>query len=158
MKLINELLIIESLNDYKNNVIWEKEDSIRLDGIGTIYHNGNETFPQFYKYSAPYDGHFCAEYFQVDEQEAYEIIENYIEKRKREINSLLDIYCKDNVHGNSIEYELMHSTQSEIIRCQYCKYACIDPERESDEIYCSENDFYRWDDWFCGSAKRREDV
>lgn len=46
---------------------------------------------------------------------------------------------------------------NDLIRCQYCKYACIDPERESDEIYCSENDFWRWDDWFCGSAKRRED-
>lgn len=96
MKLLNGLLIIENQNDYKNDVVWEKEDSIRLDKIGVIYHNGNKTFPQFYKISEPYDGHFCAEYFKVDEQEAYEIIEDYIKKRKSEINSLIDILPKEN--------------------------------------------------------------
>ena len=89
MKLLNGLLIIERQNDYKSGVIYEREDSIRLDKIGVIYHNGNKTFPQFYKYSAPYDNHFCAEYFKVDEQEAYGIIKNYIEKRRKEIDSLL---------------------------------------------------------------------
>ena len=47
--------------------------------------------------------------------------------------------------------------QPQIIRCKDCKYACIDPERESDEIYCSENDFWKDDDWFCGNAERRTD-
>lgn len=154
MKLVNGLLIIEKQGDYKNNVIWEREDYIRLDRIGVIYHNGDNSFPQFYKYSAPYGGHLCAEYFKTDEQEAYKIIKDYIEKNQQEINSLLDLYYKND--GNGINYELMHSKQSEIIRCQYCKYACIDYERESDEIYCSENDFWRWDDWFCGFGKRRE--
>ena len=47
------------------------------------------------------------------------------------------------------------SVQPEIIRCKGCKYACIDPERESDEIYCSENDFWKDDDFYCGFAERR---
>ena len=157
MRFIDDLLIIESQDDYKHGVIYEREDSIRLDKIGVIYHNGNKTFPQFYKYSAPWDGHFCAEYFKVAKREAYEIIKDYIEKRKREINLLLDLYYKDNEHKNDIEYELMYSTQPEIIRCQYCKYACVDPKRKNDAIYCSENGWWRWDDWSCGDAKRRED-
>ena len=49
------------------------------------------------------------------------------------------------------------SAQPEIIRCKDCNYACIDPERESDEIYCSENDFWKDDDFYCGYAKRREE-
>lgn len=95
MKLINGLLIIENKDDYKNNVVWEKKDSIRLDRIGVIYHNGDNSFPQFYKYSVPYDGHFCAEYFKTDNQEAYEIIKDYIKKRRSEINLLLDLLPDD---------------------------------------------------------------
>lgn len=47
--------------------------------------------------------------------------------------------------------------QPEIVRCKDCNYACIDPERESDEIYCSENDFWKDDDFYCGYAERRTD-
>ncbi|MBQ7146005.1 MAG: hypothetical protein IJR95_04475 [Lachnospiraceae bacterium] len=54
-------------------------------------------------------------------------------------------------------FDALPSAQPEIIRCKDCKYSCIDPERESDEIYCSENDFWRWDDFYCGFEKRRED-
>lgn len=49
------------------------------------------------------------------------------------------------------------AAEPQIIRCKDCKYACIDPERESDEIYCSENDFWRDDDFYCSFAKRRTD-
>lgn len=53
--------------------------------------------------------------------------------------------------------ENMPSAESGIIRCKDCNYACIDPERESDEIYCSENDFWKDDDFYCGYAERRTD-
>ena len=53
--------------------------------------------------------------------------------------------------------ENLQSAQPEIIRCKDCNYACIDPERESDEIYCSENDFWKDDDFYCGYAERRTD-
>lgn len=57
-----------------------------------------------------------------------------------------------------VDNALLHKyAQAEIIRCKYCNYACIDPERESDEIYCSENDFWKDDDFYCGYAERRTD-
>ena len=57
-----------------------------------------------------------------------------------------------------VDNALLHKyAQAEIIRCKDCNYACIDPERESDEIYCSENDFWKDDDFYCGYAERRED-
>ncbi len=78
MKTINRILILEKEHDYdKNDVIWEDNKSVRVCGIGVIHHNNNHTFPQFYKYSEPWDAHGCGEYYPIDKDEAIMKIKDY---------------------------------------------------------------------------------
>ena len=62
------------------------------------------------------------------------------------------------VHKTTV-YAILRSlseVKPEIIHCIDCRYACIEKDRESDEVYCSEMDFYPSDDFYCGYAKKRE--
>ena len=68
------------------------------------------------------------------------------------------IFMAQEIYADCIQtLKELPSEQPQIIRCKDCNYACIDPERESDEIYCSENDFWKDDDFYCGYAERRTD-
>lgn len=78
MKTINGILILEKEHDYdKSDVIWENNKSVRLYNLGVIHHNNNHTFPQFYKYSKPWDAHFCGDYYPIDKDEAIMEIKGY---------------------------------------------------------------------------------
>lgn len=52
------------------------------------------------------------------------------------------------------EYDM--TRMQELVRCVDCKNGCVEKDRESDEVYCSEHDFYKWDDFFCGSGERKK--
>ena len=56
-----------------------------------FFNKENKTYPQFYKLRENYEVGFNGTYFEIDKQEAYKIIEDYIEKKRQEINSLLDL-------------------------------------------------------------------
>ena len=77
--------------------------------------------------------------------------------RQEAIDAVMDEFKRipTNAIRAKTRIEALPPAQPQIIRCKYCKYACIDPERESDEIYCSENDFWKDDDFYCGYAERR---
>ena len=79
-----------------------------------------------------------------------------------EVKQPNDLFYRENhelVTVGYVERKLLAvpTAEPQIVRCKDCRYACIDPERESDEIYCSENDFWRDDDFYCGFAERKED-
>ena len=54
------------------------------------------------------------------------------------------------------EIDALPSVQSKVIHCIDCRYACIEKDRESNEVYCSNMDFYPSDNFYCGYAKERE--
>lgn len=89
--LNDKYIVIESEKDLTGSkVVWSDKNGVRLNNIGVINNKGDFTnFPQFYKYSEPWDPHSCPEYCPVRRGEILESIDEeikYWEEKKAEFN------------------------------------------------------------------------
>ena len=72
MRQVGNALVVESQDDFESRkVIWKEKDCIRISGYGVIYHRGNQTFPQFYKYEESWDPHSCGSFYPTSKEEAF---------------------------------------------------------------------------------------
>jgi len=87
MVKFGKYVLVYDIHELKKNVVWEKENSICVEGMG-VFHDVNETttFPHTFKYfESCWDTHFCGDYFSCDKAEMIQAVEMEVSRIKHRI-------------------------------------------------------------------------
>lgn len=88
MKVYDNVLKIESVKDFDGDVIFKEDWCIRMtEPYGIIVHNGNTSFPQYYRYY-DIDSHGCGIWNLISKEEFNKELIKNISEHERVINEL----------------------------------------------------------------------
>lgn len=87
MEKINRYVLVNNIDELKEDALWETEKSIRVSCMGIFHGLDKATFPQTFRYLDSYDNHWCGNYIPCDKTEMIQEIDMQIRRYKAEIKN-----------------------------------------------------------------------
>lgn len=87
MEKINGYVLVNNINELKEDVVWDDGKNIRILRMGVFHELDKVNFPQTFKYLESYDSHCCGDYFPCDKTEMIQAVNMQICKYEEKIKN-----------------------------------------------------------------------